>query len=184
MPFMTKALICSGAVYLTYILSSPGPWGSIVVGPEPVPDDHVSPVMEVLRRHQVNVHFASSVPAAKARCDARHADISALTFRADGSSLSSAGMPFVVICDHRRAEYHWGRTIRHEAVHVAQYCNSGSLGVDPGAYSAAAKEMVEYYAAENIQPMPPITATLEKEAFTLQNMDDIDIARLVERFCN
>jgi hypothetical protein len=149
-----------------------------------VPDDHVSPVMEVLRRHQVNVHFATSVPAAKARCDARHKDISAITFRADGSSLSSAGMPFVVICDHRRVEYRWGETIRHEAVHVAQYCNRGSLGVDPDTYSADAKEMVEYYARENIQPMPPLTATLEREAYTLQDLEGIDIARLVEHFCN
>ena len=184
MSFMSKALICSGAVYLTYILSSPGPWGSIVAGPEPVPDDHVSPVMEVLRRHQVNVHFASSVPAAKARCDDKHEAISALTFRADGSSLSSAGMPYVVICDHRRVEYKWGETIRHEAVHVAQYCNLGSLGVKPDAYSANAREMVKFYADESVQPMDKLTTTLEGEAYTLQDMDDIDIARLVERFCN
>ena len=84
------------------------------------------------------------------------------------------------ICIEKHSDYaELGDTIRHEAVHVIQNCNSGPV---LGLY-----ETVHYAKAEDksvIEEYPTAHQHMELEArIAARNLSDIEVSKLVRKFC-
>jgi len=179
MSIFKTALTFSAAAYIVSLGLS-----SIVVSSDDADaEDFVySPDLAVaLGRANVPIYWSSGHQEAQKICDDK--GFTGFTTDEKLGELGDGNSPYIVVCDEVVKNVDMFLSlIRHEAVHVAQYCYAANgfvpLGLKQEDISDHARRMAttKYYPKEDIP--------IELEAYTIEQWSEDRVSRLVDDHCN
>ena len=181
MSIFKTALTFSAAAYIVSLgLSS-----MVVSSDDADAEDFVysSDLAVALGRANVPIYWSSKNQDARNVCS--KVKFAGLTDTHKVGSLGDGSFTYIIICEDRVPDVdNLLSLIRHEAVHVAQFCDSrtlgflGPLGLKQEYITDYARKIATsgYYTGGNIQ--------LELEAYTIGQWDEAQVARLVDDHCN